>query len=72
MVVNVSSLWAIQPTAGVGLYCSTRALRDMHMKCVAHEVRGVGVVCVCEGRCEAVPNAIEPVQPPPTPWPPET
>jgi sepiapterin reductase len=43
IIVNISSLWAIEPCAGFSLYCSGKAARDMLMKVIAKEQEGKGI-----------------------------
>lgn len=41
--VNVSSLMALEPWGGFSLYCSTKAARDMYMRCVATDAERTGL-----------------------------
>lgn len=49
-VVNISSLCALQPFKGWGLYCSGKAARDMMFQVLAAEEPGVRVLSYAPGR----------------------
>jgi len=52
VVVNISSLCAIQPFPTMGVYCATKAARDMYHAVMAQELSNVKILNYAPGACD--------------------